>query len=400
MLQFERHLNVNSEQALVIHWRIFRLIGVHPPEEGMDTIWGGHYTVYAVVWTLLFHVCMSISMVVNFLLASSLESLCDALCVAMPHTLYMLKLLNVWQVRHKLLHTHSILRHLDTRLESIEEYRIVGDGLSQSRTILRVLAKAIVSVFVVGILYIVLSTERTLMYPSWIPWNWKDNYTVFVATVVGHCIVLVETAVVVFNVGSYPGTYLILLSVHIRALAFRLARLGHAPGRCRESAEEAEERLVGYIRDHQKIVQVFQLLRSSLTTPCFLQFFCTACAQCAICYLLMFERMGLMPIANLMCLLVSFTGETLLLCYTSELVNQAGDELLAAAYACNWLQQPVAFRRLLVLVLFRCQRAMILVVGIVVPVRMTTFLTFCKGAYSMLTLLNKVRSSTLEKDIK
>lgn len=107
----------------------------------------------------------------------------------------------------------------------------------------------------------------------------------------------------------------------------------------------------------------------------FLQFFCMACSQCTICYLILFEKIGFMPLVNILCLLIAFTCETLLLCYSAEMVHQAGDDLLSAVYSCNWLDQPVLFRRYLVLVLVRCQKPMILYSGIVVPLRMTSFLT-------------------------
>lgn len=105
-----------------------------------------------------------------------------------------------------------------------------------------------------------------------------------------------------------------------------------------------------------------------------MQFLGTAIAQCSICYFLMFARVGFMRFAHMLVLLTALTIETVLHCYTSELLCQEGDNLLAAVYRCNWLDQSVRFQRLLIPMLVRCQRPLILVAGVLVPVRMETFL--------------------------
>ncbi|KAH8325517.1 hypothetical protein KR067_000498 [Drosophila pandora] len=394
MVQAGDLLPVDSTAALKLHWRIFRVMGIHPPK-GRESFFGQHYRSYSIFWNVTFNVSMSLSMVVNFLMSNSLESFCDSLSVAMPHTIYMLKLLNVWAVRDRLLQTHRILRYLDTRLCSPAERRIVRTkGIRRSHRLHMTIMIAVGFVFGCGIAYIILSSERTLMYPSWIPWQWKESTTaVFVSTVVVHTVFLAETAVVVYTVATYPCTYLILLSAHTRALACRFARLGHS---ARETEQQTHLRLLDYIQDHQKLLQILKSLEHSLSRASFLQFFCMACSQCTTCYLILFEKIGFMPLVNMLCLLLSFTCETLLLCYSAELVHQAGDNLLSAVYSSNWLDQPALFRRYLVLVLVRCQKPMILYSGIVFPLRMTSFLTFCKGAYSMLTLLSKMRKSTID----
>ncbi|KAH8280733.1 hypothetical protein KR054_004952 [Drosophila jambulina] len=388
----EAEVEVDSTRALVHHWRIFRLIGLDPPNG--NTWWSRHYRLYSVVWNLIFHVCISVSFAVNFLLSNSIESFCESLCVAMPHTLYMLKIVNVARMRRQMLHSHRVLRRLDRRISSEHERRIIDEGVARSDYMLVQTGRGFASVIVVGVLYITLSSERTLMYPTWIPWNWRSSSTsVFLATVTAHTLALVENCMTVLNLSTYPGTYLILLSVHTKALAWRVSRLGYDP---RQTREEVHQLLVSYIRDHQKILHLFRLLERSLSMTCFLQLFCTACIQCTICYFLIFEQIGFMRFLNMLCLLVALTTETLLLCYTAELVGQEGDNLLAAAYSCNWLDQSVHFRRLLVLMLRRSQKPLIFVAGMVVPVRMNTFLVVCKGAYTMLTLLNEMRKSAAE----
>ncbi|XP_016996903.2 putative odorant receptor 19b [Drosophila takahashii] len=384
-------VEVDSTRALVSHWRIFRMIGLHPPDKA--TMWGRHYRAYSIAWNLAFHVCMWVSFVVNFLLSNSLETFCESLCVAMPHTLYMLKVINVYLKRDEMLHIHQLLRYLDGRLGCPEEFRIIGEGVAAAEFIFRVILRAVVGVVVLGVFYISLASEPTLMYPSWIPWNWKDTTAAYLPTIILHTFALIETAMVVLNLSTYPCTYFILISAHTKALALRVSRLGHGQSL---PAHRMQAILLGYIQDHQIILHLFRSLERSLSMTCFMQFFCTACAQCTISYFLLFEEVGIMRFTNMMSLLMAFTTESLLLCYTAELLCREGESLLAAVYSCNWLDQSVHFRRLLLLMLVRCQKPLILVSGIIVPISMKTFMVMVKGAYTMLTLLNEMRKASLE----
>ncbi|KAH8367776.1 hypothetical protein KR084_002707 [Drosophila pseudotakahashii] len=382
---------VDSTRALVSHWCIFQIIGLHSPAR--ETMWGRHYRAYSIVWNLSFHVCMWVSFVVNFLLSNSLENFCETLCLAVPHTLYMLKLINVYLRRDETLHIHRLLRYLDGRLGCSDEYRIIGKGVAAAEFIFRLFCRAVVGVVALGILYISLASEPTLMYASWIPWNWKDTTSAYLSTVILHTFALMETAMVVLNLSTYPCTYFILVSAHTKALAWRVSRLGHGQAL---PAHQTQALLLGYIQDHQIILHMFRSLERSLSISCFMQFFCTACSQCTIAYFLLFEEVGIMRFTNMMCLLMALTSDTLLLCYTAELLCKEGETLQAAVYSCNWLDQSVQFRRLLLLMLVRCQKPLIPVSGIIVPVSMKTFMVMIKGAYTMLTLLNEMRKASLE----
>nr|XP_016923816.2 putative odorant receptor 19b [Drosophila suzukii] len=382
---------VDSTRALVSHWRIFRLTGLHSPSK--ETLWGRHYRAYSIVWNVTFHFCMWVSFSVNFLLSKSLETFCESLCVALPHTLYMLKSFNVYLHRDEMLSSHRLLRHLDRRSCSPEETRIIDEGVAKAAFVFRVLKHCVMGVMFVGILYIVMASEPTLMYPSWIPWNWEDSTAAYLPTVTLHTFALMETAMVVLNLTTYPGTYLILVSAHTKALAWRVAKLGHDQ---QLPADRVQELLIGYIQDHQVILKLVRSLQKSLSMTCSLQFLSTACGQCTICYFLLFGQVGVMRFTNMLSLLVAFTTETLLLCSMAELLCQEGETLLTAVYSCNWVDQPVHFRRLHLLMLQRCQKPLILVAGVIMPISMKTFLMMIKGAYTMLTLLNEMRKTTLE----
>ncbi|EDX02056.2 putative odorant receptor 19b [Drosophila yakuba] len=382
---------VDSSHALVSHWRIFRLIGAHPADK--ETFWGRHYTAYSVVWNVGFHVCLFISFTVNLMQSNSLETFCESLCVTMPHTLYMLKLINVYRMRDEMIRSHRVLNHLDRRLGSSEERRIVGANIELAKFVFRHFSRGVISIIIVGILYMAMANEPTLMYPSWIPWNWRDSTSVSLPTAILHTSALIANATTVTNLCTYPGTYLILVSAHTKALALRVSKLGHGTPL---PAARIQAILIGCIHDHQTILHLFKSLERSLSMTCFLQLFCTACAQCSISYFLLFGNVGIMRFMNMMVLLLGVSTETLLLCYAAELVSKAGDGLVAAVYSCNWLCQTVQFRRLLILMLARCQKPLILVSGIIVPISMKTFLGVIKGAYTMLTLLNEIRKSSLK----
>ncbi|XP_016949674.1 putative odorant receptor 19b [Drosophila biarmipes] len=382
---------VDSTKALVNHWRIFRVSGLHPPAK--STLWGRHYRAYSIAWNVVFRFCVWLSFSVNFLQSKSLETFCESLCVALPDTLYMLKSLNFYLNRGEMLHSHRMLRHLDRRLGCSDDVRIVAEGVAGAEAIFRILGRCVVGILCLGIVYIIMASEPTLMYPSWIPWNWKDSTAAFLMAVIPHTFGLMVTAMEVLNLTTYPCTYLILVSAHTKALAWRVARLGHHPPL---AAEEVQQLLVGYIQDHQVILRLVESLQRSLSMTCSMQFLSTACGQCTICYFLLFGQVGVMRFTNMLALLLAFTTDTLLLCYMAEQLCQEGESLLVAVYNCNWLDQPVQFRRLHLLMLKRCQKLPILMAGKIMPISMKTFLMMIKGAYTMLTLLNEMRKTTLE----
>ncbi|XP_016923949.3 putative odorant receptor 19b [Drosophila suzukii] len=384
-------VEVDSTTALVIHWRIFRLTGLHPPSK--ETLWGRHYRAYSIVWNMVFHFCVSVSFSVNFLLSNSLETFCEGLCVVLPHTLYMVKSFNVYLHRDEMLRSHRLLRHLDRRLSSPDDSRIIDEGMAKAEFMFRFLMRCLLGVICVGILYIALASEPTLMYSSWIPWNWKDSTAAYLPTVILHTFALMETAMVVLNLTTYPGTYLILVSAHTKALAWRVAKLGHDQ---QLPADRVQELLIGYIQDHQVILKLVKSLQKSLSMACSMQFLSTACGQCTICYFLLFGKVGIMRFTNMLSLLVAFTTDTLLLCSMAELLCQEGDTLLTAVYSCNWVDQSVQFRRVHLQMLQRCQKPLVLVAGMIMPISMKSFLVMIKGAYTMLTLLNIMRKTTNE----
>lgn len=250
-MEMEMDAEVDSTRALVNHWRIFRLIGLYPPNG--DTLWGRHYRIYSALVFVHFNVLISVSFMGNLLLSNTLETICENLCTAIPHLIYVLKLFNVVWMRRPLLYSHQVFRRLDGRLRSVEERRIVAEGIALAQFIFRQVYRGAIFANVLGILYIVVSSERALMYSTWIPWNWQtSSASIYLATVTWHMISLGENWLVVLVITTYPGMYLILLSAHTKALAHRLSCLGYDS---RQTRGQVEQLLIGCIRDHQTILQ-------------------------------------------------------------------------------------------------------------------------------------------------
>ncbi|XP_001354948.2 putative odorant receptor 19b [Drosophila pseudoobscura] len=380
---------VDSMSAFRYHWQIWRVMGMHPADP--QTLWGRHYTLYGIVWNAFFRLGMALSLVVNFLLSTSLESFCESLSVAVPHTVANLKVFFLWRMRQQILQTHPILHHLDGRIGSLAEKQSILEGIDRAYFTFISFLRAIIFILVVGILILCLSNDRPLLYPSWMPWNYKDSsFTVYAMTVCLHSVGIIENALLVCNVDTYPGSYLNMLAAHTQALAHRVSRLGYDP---RLTRSQACDRLRSCIKDHQIIMNLFKSLEHSLSMSCFLQFASTAIAQCATCFFVIFVSVGTMQSVNMIFLFLVFTTQTLLLCSSAELVRHEGENLIKAIYDCNWLDQSVEFRRMLLLMLARSQRPMILRAGLIIPVQMSTFMVVCKGAYTMLTLLREVDNS-------
>lgn len=135
-----------------------------------------------------------------------------------------------------------------------------------------------------------------------------------------------------------------------------------------------------------------------MSSACIIQFVCTATSLCTLSYIVIYIEMSFFRLCHVFSLLTSITIETLLICYASEQVTHEGGQMAIAIYDTNWIDQPVRFRRTLVLMLMRSQRPICIVAGNILPVRMTTLLSvgrvYCMRAEGLGDLLRFERRRT------
>ncbi|XP_064537152.1 odorant receptor 19a [Drosophila montana] len=382
-------LTVDSTRAFTYQWIAWRLFGLHPPTG--DSFWARHYTAYSIAFNVIANICIPLSLYVSCLKSRTLTEFCESFYVAAVVIVEQLKLANVLRVRGHLMELHGILRQLDERLQSDEERRIIQYKIRQSRNIFLWVLRLFLMALSSAACFVAFAPDQQLPFPAWIPWDWQHSRFVYLATICLQNIALFLLAFIALNNDTYPVAYLIMVAGHCKALALRIAKLGH--DRWMTEAQ-THAQMIACIEDHKTILQLLKTMESSVSFACFIQFVCTATSVCSLSFFAFYVKMSPLKMLHLFFMLLAIIIETLIVCYASEQVSHEGEQMSHAIYASNWIYQSVQFRRNLLLMLMRSQRPIGIVAVKTLPVRMRTLVQVIKGAYTMFTLLNEVNSKS------
>ncbi|XP_017869781.1 PREDICTED: putative odorant receptor 19b [Drosophila arizonae] len=377
---------VDSTRAFRYQWYFWRCIGLHPPAG--DSFWARHYRAWSIVVNVLPMICVPLSFYMECLHSRSLTAFCEAFYLAAITFVQQMKMINVIRVRGHLLELHGIMRQLDGRLQSTPERQAIRDKIDESEKICLHVLRLFLLVVLSGCCFAAWSAERELPFVSWTPWDYQKSQGIYALTFAVQSVAILILALISASSDTYPLVYLIMVAAHCKALALRIAKLGHNA----LSQEQTHQQLLACIQDHQTILQLLNILNTSMSSACVIQFVCTAISLCTLSFIVIYIEMSFLRLFHASSLLTSITIETLVICYASEQVTHEGEQMANAIYDTNWIDQPVRFRRTLVIMLMRSQRPICIVAGNILPVRMTTLLSVIKGAYTMFTLLNEAKS--------
>ncbi|EDW78264.2 uncharacterized protein Dwil_GK16337 [Drosophila willistoni] len=359
-----------STRAFDHHWILWQLFGMHPPKR--KALWHRYYTIYSVVIISYCFIFIPMTLIGQALAATSLASICEAICVAAPDAFEVLKLANVWRIRDQLQESHTIFRQLDKRLSTRSERQVIHGTVRLAKRIFKATFVVFMILLATGIINIIISKDRILIFPAWIPWDYKKNGDVFLLTVIFNFLGLLMNALCALNNDSYPVTYVTMVAAHLEALSIRASRIGHD----RELLErQHRQHLIECIQDHQLILKLVKIMQSTLSMAFFFQFFCTALAQCAAIFFLAYVKTNFSRTLHMIILIVAITNETVFICYAVEVLNQSGEMLSKGIYNCNWLSRPTEFRRDLLIMLMRSQRSTSITAAGLVSVRLNTIIT-------------------------
>ncbi|XP_001992213.2 odorant receptor 19a [Drosophila grimshawi] len=301
----------------------------------------------------------------------------------------LLKLINFLRIRPRLMDIHVMLRHLDGRLQSQEEYRIIEDNIRWVQGLFQYIIVAFLGSVAVANIIVLKESNLQMPFQVWIPWDWHQSFSLYLLTLCLLNIGLVTMAFMGVGNDTYPVAYLKIVAAHWKALAIRIARVGNTKGTTRELSYS---QLIECVESHQIILQLRHILEDSLSFACFIQCLCTATAICTQAVFAAQINLDFFRIVYVLIMLVNMLTEMYIVCYASELVQYEAEQMTKAIYNCNWVCMPVEHRRIVLIMLMRSQRsAGIMAIGYL-PVSMTTLLSVVKGAYSVYTLLNQMNS--------
>ncbi|KAM8721128.1 hypothetical protein ACLKA7_007062 [Drosophila subpalustris] len=379
-------LTVDSSRAFEYLWYIWRILGLHPPDG--NTFWARHYTAHRICVNIVVNICMPISFYIICLLSSNLLEFCETYYVAAMIAVEQMKLFNAWLMMDRFKDVQKYLNQLDRRLQSREEQDIIRDHIRRSKQTFFWIMRLFTAIIITAALLVLFTGELALQ--AWYPWDWRPLTFGYYCTF--FCQVFGITAVCVVTISNdiYPMAYLTMIAAHFKALALRISVLGYSSD---ESQAVTYDKLINCIKDHQSLLLLVKTIQDTLSSVVFFQFACTASSLCTLAFYVVFVELNISKLIHMFLNFNAVIIEATVICYAAEEVYFGADQVCTAIYDCNWYSQSIKFQRTLIIMLQRSQRPVIIVASQICPVCMTTFLAVVKTAYSMFTLLIKIKSS-------
>ncbi|XP_073822688.1 odorant receptor 2a-like [Musca autumnalis] len=389
---FETHSSLDTNVAFRYHWKVWRWTGIKPPHNINPQL----YKLYAIVVNILATFLFPLSLIVNVFLTKTLQELCENLTITISDFQSNLKFINVYLVRRQLDRIRSILRKLDRRVQSEEEFAVLKSAISTAESSFLIFFRLYSFGTTLSVVKVLLAESRSLLFPAWFGVNWVDNLSTYMGVIIYQFFALVVQALQNVASDSYPPAYLVILSAHMRALEIRVKAVGQFKDEMQQpmslTPEEQRKCLREFnecIKDYLNILKLHSIIQRIISKACLAQFACSALVQCTVGLHFLYVVDAANYEAQLMSIIffVAVTLEAFVICYFGHMMSLQSSNLTYAFYSCGWLAQSPEFKRNLIITLMRTQRTSTIRAGSYIPVDLPTFVMLMKYAYSVFTLL-------------
>ncbi|XP_062136735.1 uncharacterized protein LOC133846043 [Drosophila sulfurigaster albostrigata] len=372
-------MDINSLSYFKIHWIVWKTLGL----DAQYVNWKPMVIINIVTLHLAFNIGypfhLAMSMFRNGNLTDDIKNLTTfAVCFAgtLKSAIYVLKFYKIRQME-------QIIELLDLRINGEEETDIYIKLRRQLRNILYGFAGIYLIVGIFAELSFLFQTERGLMYPAWIPFDWQNstlNYYVANAyQVTGISYHLIQN----FANDCYPAMMLCLISGHIKMLYRRFENMGFND----PSDAEAQSDLENCITDHKRLLKLFQTLESFMSLSILIQFAVTGinlCISNAAVWFFVTEPMGR---TYFLFYAMGVPIQIFPTCYYGTETEQSFEELPYAAFSSNWINQSRSFKQKLRIFVECSLKKNTALAGGMLRIHVDTFFSTIKFAYSLLTIL-------------
>ncbi|XP_030382289.1 odorant receptor 33b-like [Scaptodrosophila lebanonensis] len=207
-------------------------------------------------------ICYPLHLIIGVFLTSSKDDIFKNLII---NVTCLICTLQHWCLRYKLRNQYAIealLSTLDQRVIDASAGQAAAQRVAgQARIIVRLFLFAATAANLSAILGVLLNSERRLMYPGWIPFDWQSSNSLYWLALCYQFIgVTIQITQNLIN-DIYPALVLCLLAGHVRLLGLRIAKIGNEEIKDEISshfvcAEKANAELILYIEDHKKIIKL------------------------------------------------------------------------------------------------------------------------------------------------
>ncbi|XP_017483290.1 PREDICTED: odorant receptor 33b-like [Rhagoletis zephyria] len=283
----------------------------------------------------------------------------------------------------------SLLADLDKRVMDADEREYYHCELTvAARNIVKLFSIAYSGANIAAISATLLSKERRLMYPAWLPFNWQANaFTYYVAVMYQIAGVSIQ---IVQNLANdiYPPMSLCIIAGHLHLLALRIAKVGADK---KKTLRQHNQALIECIEDHKKLVRIFSLTQDTLSLPQLAQFISSGLNMCIVLFYLLFYVDNFFSYIYYAVYFVSMGIELLPSCYYGSKLIYEFQQLPSVIFQCSWLGQSREFYMNQRIFMELSLKTIIPMAGGVIGIQLNSFLGTCKMAYSLYTVCNRMK---------
>ncbi|XP_055389912.1 odorant receptor 2a-like [Condylostylus longicornis] len=377
---------LDSSKILNNHWMVWKSVGLQT-FKGPNKTKRYLFILYAIVLNFCITFFFPLTFSINLLETRTLLEICENLTITVTDINASIKFLNVFLVRNKLLTFANILKILDQKSKSKYELKILKDALKLSHKYFQLFVITFIFGITLSFLMVCFTRERVLMFPEWFPFDWKKSSKNFTIATTYQLIGLIVQAWQNAGSDSYPPACLIILSAHIKSLAYRIEKIGSDPTKSKKHNHKV---LIECIQDHKIILHLTQTIQDIISITCVSQLISSGVVQCTVAVYILYAN-NLTRIAIAIVFFFAVTSEIFVLCYFGNNLIIESEKLEKAIINCNWIDQSKDFRKDFIFFLQKSQKQNVILAGSYVPVTYATFLTVLKSAYSLFTLLGKIK---------
>lgn len=212
-----------SMNVMKYHILVWKICGVWPPDH--KPLW---YTFYSIIlFGIVFAIFPSL-IVLNLFIVTNLNGVIETLLPCSTCALASIKAYLIYQNRKELVNLFDIIRQLDAAVKTEEERNLIGKALKESKQLIILFSFLYYGGVNSAFLLAFLSKDTILMWPSWFPFSYENNMTLYNCIIFYQYISSLFVAIIDTSADLYGSCLNKVLRAHLEVLGMQLETLGFA----------------------------------------------------------------------------------------------------------------------------------------------------------------------------
>ncbi|XP_036329676.1 odorant receptor 33b-like [Rhagoletis pomonella] len=288
----------------------------------------------------------------------------------------------------EILFVNDILQQLDERVENVEDIRYYVTHIRRrSIFMMRFFTMVYFSVGIMAVLSALWSGK--ILYPAYVIIDWHSSTGKYLLVMLFQVYGLTMQIIQSVTNDAYGPMVLCLLSGHVHLLARRIARIGHDIDG--DTVEDTYRALVLCIGDYKLLMSTTKQVERIISSTYVVQFSAVGInVVWGLIYLLFFAD-NLLAYGYYIFHILAIMIEIFPCCFYGRLVQAEFHALSYAIFRCNWLTQPLEFRRNLMTFVELSLYEVTVLAGGVMRIHLDSFFKTCKMAYSLFTVIQSMK---------